>query len=53
MLERIERIIEHSIAELRNKDNNKTVMESAEKELNYWRHFAIKGVSEDAEKTSI
>ena len=21
-----------------------------EKELNYWRHFAIKGVTEDAEK---
>lgn len=49
-VERIERVLEHSIAELRNKDNNKEVMETAEKELNYWRHFAIKGVSEDAEK---
>ncbi len=49
-VERIERVLEHSIAELRNKDNNKEVIETAEKELNYWRHFAIKGVSEDAEK---
>ena len=25
-------------------------MDKAEKELNYWRHIAIKGVTEDAEK---
>ncbi|WP_010294323.1 leucine--tRNA ligase [Clostridium senegalense] len=49
-VERVERIIEHSIAELRNKDNNKDIMESDEKELNYWRHFAIKNVTEDGDK---
>ncbi|NEU03761.1 MULTISPECIES: leucine--tRNA ligase [Clostridium] len=49
-IERVERIIEHSIAELRNKDNNKDVIESDEKELNYWRHFAIKNVTEDGDK---
>ena len=28
----------------------KPTLDKAEKELNYWRHFAIKGVTEDAEK---
>ena len=49
-VERIERAIEHVIFEIHNKDNNKTTMDAAEKELNYWRHFAINGVTEDTEK---
>ncbi|WP_291575401.1 leucine--tRNA ligase [Clostridium sp. UBA4548] len=49
-VDRIERTVENGIAEASNQVNNKTSIESPEKELNYWRHFAIKGVSEDAEK---
>ncbi|MGL4730235.1 MAG: leucine--tRNA ligase, partial [Clostridium sp.] len=49
-VERVERIIEHCIAELGNKDNNKANIEADEKELNYWRHFAIKNVTEDGDK---
>jgi leucyl-tRNA synthetase len=49
-VDRIERTLDNSIAALNNKDNNKTSIDTAEKELNYWRHFAIKGVSEDSEK---
>lgn len=49
-VDRIERTLDNSIAALNNKDNNKTSIDAAEKELNYWRHFAIKGVSEDSEK---
>jgi len=49
-VDRIERTLDNSTAALNNKDNNKTSIEATEKELNYWRHFAIKGVSEDSEK---
>ncbi|WP_017416851.1 leucine--tRNA ligase [Clostridium tunisiense] len=49
-VDRIERTVENGIAEASNQENNKTSIEAPEKELNYWRHFAIKGVSEDAEK---
>ena len=35
------------------KESNKTTMDKAEKELNYWRHIAIKGVTEDAEKCNL
>ncbi|EPZ1654689.1 class I tRNA ligase family protein, partial [Escherichia coli] len=31
-------------------NNNKTTLDKAEKELNFWLHNAIKGVTEDADK---
>jgi leucyl-tRNA synthetase len=49
-VDRIERTLENSLEELSKDTNNKTTLETPEKELNYWRHFAIRGVSEDAEK---
>ena len=49
-IERIERAIESGIEEISKECNNRTSLDKADKELNYWRHFAIKGVSEDAEK---
>ncbi len=39
-----------SISEINCNKATKDSMEAPEKELNYWRHFAIRGVSEDAEK---
>ncbi|MEG0771876.1 leucine--tRNA ligase [Clostridium sp.] len=49
-VDRIERTLETAISELSKTQNNKTATEASEKELNYWRHFAIKGVTEDSEK---
>jgi leucyl-tRNA synthetase len=49
-IERIERAIESGVEELSKECNNRTSLDNADKELNYWRHFAINGVSEDAEK---
>lgn len=49
-VDRIERILEASISEINCNKSSKNVIEAPEKELNYWRHFAIRGVSEDAEK---
>ncbi len=49
-VDRIERILETSISEINYNKSSKNVIEAPEKELNYWRHFAIRGVSEDAEK---
>lgn len=49
-VDRIERTLESAISELSKAQNNKTAIEASEKELNYWRHFAIKGVTEDSEK---
>lgn len=48
-VERIERAIENLAAELNKPSNNKTTMEKEEKELNFWRHSAIKGVTSDTE----
>lgn len=48
-VDRIERTIDQALEVIDGKDG-KTVVEAAEKELNYWRHFAIRGVTEDAEK---
>ncbi|MBC2582226.1 leucine--tRNA ligase [Clostridium sp. DJ247] len=48
--DRIERILDSSREELNNPKNTKTTLDRAEKELNYMRHFAIKAVSEDANK---
>ena len=49
-LDRIERTMDTAIEEIANESNNKTTLDKAEKELNYWRHFAIKRVTEDTEK---
>ncbi|MCM8711080.1 leucine--tRNA ligase [Clostridium sp. SYSU_GA19001] len=47
-IDRVERIFENSRAEI-NSSSSKNTIDRAEKELNYWRHFAIKGVTSDAE----
>lgn len=47
-VDRIERLFDTSI-DIINSQNNKTTLDKAEKELNYWRHFAIKGVTADSE----
>lgn len=49
-IERIERIIETSREAISKGENNKTTIDKAEKELNFWRHNTIKSVSEDTEK---
>jgi len=49
-VDRIERAIDTGNDEILRKSTNKTSFGESEKELNYWRNFAIKGVSEDAEK---
>ncbi|SKA84310.1 leucyl-tRNA synthetase [Clostridium sp. USBA 49] len=47
-IDRVERILDTS-RKIINSSNNKNSIGNAEKELNYWRHFAIKGVTSDAE----
>ncbi|WP_127836518.1 leucine--tRNA ligase [Clostridium prolinivorans] len=47
-IDRVERILDAS-RKIINSSNNKNSIDNAEKELNYWRHFAIKGVTSDAE----
>ncbi|MFL0246510.1 leucine--tRNA ligase [Candidatus Clostridium stratigraminis] len=47
-VDRIERLLESS-REVINLKDNKTTIDKAEKELNFWRHSAIKGVTEDSE----
>lgn len=47
-VDRIERLLESS-REVINSMGNKTTIDKAEKELNFWRHSAIKGVTEDSE----
>lgn len=49
-VDRIERIIETVSKDLNANSNSKTTIDSSEKELNFWRHTAIKGVTEDADK---
>lgn len=49
-VDKIERTVDSFIDEVNSSNENKTSIDKAEKELNYWRHFAIKGVSEDADK---
>ncbi len=48
-VERIERILDSCREAIENNNNSKTSMDKAEKELNYWRHFAIKNVTQDSE----
>jgi leucyl-tRNA synthetase len=47
-VDRIERLFEAS-REVISSSDSKTTIDKAEKELNYWRHFAIRGVTADAE----
>lgn len=49
-VDRIERMLDISREVIADSANTKTTMDKAEKELNFWRHSAIKGVSEDTEK---
>jgi len=49
-VDRIERAVDTGIEEMLKESNTEGSLNKAEKELNYWRHFAIKGVTEDAEK---
>ena len=49
-VERIERIIDTAREAISKGENNKTTMDKAEKELNYWRHNTIKSVTDDTDK---
>lgn len=49
-VERIERIIDIAREAISKDENNKTTMDKAEKELNYWRHNTIKSVTDDTDK---
>ena len=49
-VERIERIIDTAREAISKGENNKTTMDKAEKELNYWRHNTIKSVTYDTDK---
>jgi len=49
-VDRIERYLEAAREAIEKGDNNKTSVDKTEKELNFWLHNAIKGVTEDADK---
>ncbi|MGV8983256.1 leucine--tRNA ligase [Clostridium sp.] len=49
-VDRIERAIDTGIEEMLKQSNTDAPITDVEKELNYWRNFAIKGVTEDTEK---
>ncbi|GAA0076860.1 leucine--tRNA ligase [Clostridium sp. CTA-5] len=49
-VDRIERTLEHCREVLESTENVKDTIDSAEKELNFWKHTAIKGVTEDGDK---
>lgn len=49
-VDRIERYLDTAREAIESGNNNKTTLDKAEKELNFWLHNAIKGVSEDADK---
>lgn len=49
-VERIERIIDTAREAISKGENNKTTIDKAEKELNYWRHNTIKSVTDDTDK---
>lgn len=49
-VDRIERYLEIARDAIEKGDNNKTTVDKAEKELKFWLHNAIKGVTEDADK---
>lgn len=49
-VDRIERTLEMARIAIETNHNNKTSLETQEKELNFWRHTAIRGVTEDSDK---
>ncbi|MGL5087284.1 MAG: class I tRNA ligase family protein, partial [Clostridium sp.] len=49
-VDRIERALDSSREAIQSGLKNKTTIDKAEKELNFWRHTAIKGVSDDTNK---
>ncbi|ELC8442192.1 leucine--tRNA ligase [Clostridium perfringens] len=49
-VERIERIIDTAREAIAKGENNKTTIDKAEKELNFWRHNTIKSVTDDTDK---
>lgn len=49
-VDRIERGLDNIREALSDSSRAKNTIDKEEKELNYWRHFAIKGVTEDSEK---
>ncbi|GAA0084148.1 leucine--tRNA ligase [Clostridium sp. CTA-7] len=49
-VDRIERYLDIAREAIEKGENNKTTIDKAEKELNFWLHNSIKGVTEDAEK---
>lgn len=49
-IDRIERYLDSAREAIESDKHNKTTIDKAEKELNFWRHTAIKGVTEDADK---
>ena len=49
-VERIERTLDMANEAINSGENNKTSIDKAEKELNFWRHTAIKGVTDDGNK---
>ncbi len=48
-VDRIERALDTGSEKINDSSKHKESIDAEEKELNYWRHFAIKGVSDDAE----
>ena len=49
-VEKIERNLDIAREAIKNGSNNKTTVDAAEKELNFWRHNTIKSVGIDADK---
>jgi len=49
-VDRIERYLDTVREEIKNDVNNKSTIDKAEKELRFWLHNSIKGVTEDSEK---
>jgi leucyl-tRNA synthetase len=48
--DRVQRLLSQSVDYINSDEKSKTTIDKPEKELNYVRHFSIKGISEDAEK---
>lgn len=49
-VDRIERALEMANVAIKEGTNNKSTLDNEEQELNFWRHTAIKGVTEDGDK---
>lgn len=49
-VDKIERTLEMASVAIKKYENNKSSLDKEEQELNFWRHTAIKGVTEDGDK---